>query len=292
MVSETPPTINVHSSKREPIALPWIVRAALGFVALFVAFALFGELLSQHDYREASLFKRLQPPAFLGGPSEYLLGTDQKGRDLLARLAVGAQITLIVAIVGTIIGAVIGSLLGLIAAARRGVVDNVIMAAVDVQASLPIIVVALFVLAMFDNSFMLFLLLVGMTGWEVYARLIRGATLSAKEHGYVLAIRALGASPTRLYLRHILPNVLNVVLVQFTINLPLTVLLETALSFLGLGVQPPLTSLGQIMSEGRDRLLTAWWLTMIPGVAIFLLALSISMIGDWLRDRLDPTLRT
>ena len=108
-----------------------------------------------------------------------------------------------------------------------------------------------------------------------------GATLSAKEHGYVIAIRALGASPVCIYLRHILPNVISVALVQFTVNLPLTVLLETALSFLGLGMQPPLTSLGQLMSEGRDRLLTAWWLTHFPGSIIFLLALSISLVGDW-----------
>ena len=190
------------------------------------------------------------------------------------------------------IGAVLGSLLGIIAAARRGATEAAIVAAIDVQASLPIIIVALFVLAMFDNSFTLFLLLIGLSGWEVYARLMRGATLSAKEHGYVIAIRALGASPVRIYLRHILPNVISVALVQFTVNLPLTVLLETALSFLGLGVQPPLTSLGQIMSEGRDRLLTAWWLTFFPGSIIFLLALSISLVGDWLRDVFDPTLRS
>lgn len=271
--------------------MPWAVRIALAYIVLFVLFAVFGELLTEHTYREASLLKRLKPPLFLGGEEGFLLGTDEKGRDLLARLVVGSRITLVIAIVGTFIGAIIGSLLGLLAAARRGTTETVIMAAVDVQASLPIIIVALFVLAVFDNSFTLFLLLIGLTGWEVYARLIRGAALSAREHGYVLAIRALGASPARIYLRHILPNIINIALVQLTINLPLTVLLETALSFLGLGVQPPLTSLGQIMSEGRDRLLTAWWLTMLPGSIIFLLALSISLIGDWLRDRLDPTLR-
>jgi len=271
---------------RPPV--PWSVRLSLGFVALFVAFALFGNLLTPHGFRETSMFDRLLPP----GSPEYLLGTDARGRDLVARLVTGAQITLIVAVVGTLIGAVIGSLLGIIAAARRGATEAVIVAAIDVQASLPIIVVALFMLAMFDNSFALFLLLVGLNGWEVYARLMRGATLSAQENGYVTAVRALGASPARVYLRHVLPNILNVALVQFTVNLPLTVLLETALSFLGLGVQPPLTSLGQIMSEGRDRLMTAWWLTLMPGALIFCLALSISMVGDWLRDRLDTTLRS
>ncbi len=276
------------SSIGKPAAMPWSVRVSLAFVLLFVAFALFGSLLTPYGFRETSMFDRLLPP----GSPDYLLGTDARGRDVLARLVTGAQITLIVAVVGTLIGAVIGSLLGIIAAARRGATEAVIVAAIDVQASLPIIVVALFLLAMFDNSFALFLLLVGLNGWEVYARLMRGATLSAKENGYVTAVRALGASPARIYLRHVLPNILNVALVQFTVNLPLTVLLETALSFLGLGVQPPLTSLGQIMSEGRDRLLTAWWLTLLPGALIFCLALSISMIGDWLRDRLDTTLRS
>ena len=266
--------------------MPPAVRLALAFVALFALFALAGPWLSPHEFRATSLTARLLPP----GSPDHLLGTDARGRDLLVRLAVGARITLVVAVVGTVIGAVLGSLLGLVAAARRGWVEAVIVGAVDVQASLPIIVVALFVLAMFDNSFLLFLLLIGLTGWEVYARLMRGAVLAAKEHGYVTAVRALGATPARLYLRHILPNVAAVALVQFTVNLPLTILLETALSFLGLGVQAPLTSLGQIMSEGRDRLLTAWWLTLIPGAVIFVLALSVSLVGDWLRDRLDPTL--
>ena len=272
--------------------MPWAVKISLFFIAFFVIFALFGPLLSPFEFRETSLFHRLKPPLSEGEANRYLLGTDAKGRDLLVRLAIGARITLIVAVVGTLIGAVLGSLLGVLAAARRGSAEAVIVAAIDVQASLPIIIVALFVLAMFDNSFTLFLLLIGLTGWEVYARLMRGATLSAKEQGYVIAIRALGASPWRIYLRHILPNIVNIALVQFTVNLPLTVLLETALSFLGLGVQPPLTSLGQIMSEGRDRLLTAWWLTLFPGATIFFLALSISLVGDWLRDVLDPTLRT
>lgn len=272
--------------------MPWVVRLSLMFIVLFVLFALFGQLLSPHEFRATSLVNRLNPPIGFGGTPEYILGTDARGRDLLVRLAVGAQITLIVAIVGTLIGAVLGSLFGILAAAKRGFTEAVIVGAVDVQASLPIIVVALFVLAMFDSSFTLFLLLIGLTGWEVYARLMRGATLSAKEQGYVTATRALGASPARVYLMHILPNIISIALVQFTINMPLTVLLETALSFLGLGVQPPLTSLGQIMSEGRDRLLTAWWLTLFPGVIIFLLALSISLVGDWIRDRFDPTLRS
>lgn len=226
---------DVHSTaplarKRPPI--PLSVKLALGFVALFVMFALFGHLLTPHGFRETSLFHRLEPP----GSEGYWLGTDARGRDLFARLVTGAQITLVVAIVGTVIGAVLGSLLGIMAGAQRGKTEAVIVAAIDVQASLPIIIVALFMLAMFDNSFTLFLLLVGLNGWEVYARLMRGATLQAKESGYVTAVRALGATPARIYLRHVLPNILNIALVQFTVNLPLTILLETALSFLGLSL--------------------------------------------------------
>ena len=269
-------------------SMPASVRIAFLFLGVFVLFALFGHILTSHGFRETSLFDRLKPP----GTEGYFLGTDSRGRDLLARLVTGAQITLVVAIVGTLIGAVFGSLVGILAAAKRGMVDNVVVAAIDVQASLPIIILALFVLAMFDNSFTLFLIIIGFNGWEIYARLMRAATLSAKEHGYVMAVRALGASPARIYLRHILPNIFSIALVQFTINLPLSILLETALSFLGLGVQPPLTSLGQIMSEGRDRLVSAWWLTLFPGALIFTIALSIAIAGDWLRDYLDPTLRT
>ncbi|RVT69885.1 ABC transporter permease [Agrobacterium sp. CNPSo 2736] len=271
--------------------IPLLVKVSFGFVVLFVLFALLTPFLTGVDPRATDLMGRLKPPSFTeGGLPQYPLGTDARGRDLLTRLAVGAQITLLVAIIGTVIGAVFGSALGLLAAARRGGPEAVIVTAIDVQASLPIIIVALFVLAMFDNSFVLFLLLVGFNGWEAYARLVRAATLSAKEQGYVTAQRVLGASGLRVYLRHILPNVFNVIMVQFTINLPQTVLLETALSFLGLGIQPPMTSLGQIMNEGRDRLLTGWWLTLLPGALIFLLALSVSLIGDWMRDRLDPTL--
>lgn len=267
-------------------AMPRTVMVAIGFVGLFVLFALFGEFLSPHSFRDTSLLARLKPPAFLGGHPDYLLGTDQKGRDLLARLAVGAQISLIVAIVGTLLGAVIGSLLGILAAARRGWVEAVIMAAVDVQASLPIIIVALFVLAMFDNSFFLFLLLIGLSGWEVYARLMRGATLSAKEHGYALAIRALGASQFRVYLGHILPNVFNVALVQFTVNLPLTILLETALSFLGLGVQPPSADWGVMVKENLQGLLFGSAAALMPACAVASLTVSINLVADWFLRRM------
>jgi peptide/nickel transport system permease protein len=273
-------------------AMSWPVRISVLFIGLFVLFALFGSLLTSFDFRQTSLLARLKPPSFWGGSPDHFLGTDDRGRDLVARLAAGAQVTLLVAVTGTLIGAVLGSFLGLVAGGKRGRTEGIIMMAVDVQASIPIIIIALFVLAIFKSSLTLLILMIGFAGWETYARLVRAATLSVRERGYVTAERVLGASTSRIYLRHILPNIFSVILVQFTINLPLTVLLETGLSFLGLGVQPPMTSLGEIMSNGRDRLTTAWWLTMFPGGIIFCLALSVSMLGDWLRDQLDPTLRS
>src|SRR5690625_604726 len=161
-----------------------------------------------------------------------------------------------------------------------------IMMAVDVQASLPFIIIALAVLAFFGNSLLLFILLMGIYGWEVYARLTRGAVLATREQPYVLAAQSLGVSVLSLYRRHIVPNMVNVLIVQFTLNFPQTVLLETGLSFLGLGIQPPLTSLGALLNDARDSLLSTWWAAVIPGFVIFATTLSLSLLGDRLRDRL------
>jgi peptide/nickel transport system permease protein len=196
-----------------------------------------------------------------------------------------------VALAGTLIGAVIGTAVGFVAAHLRGWAEEAIMMLVDVQASLPFILIALTLLAFFGNSITLFVVLMGLNGWENYARLARGVVLSAASQPYAKAVKALGASPLRLYLRHLLPNVAGVLIVQFTLNFPQTILLETGLSFLGLGIQPPLTSLGQLLGEGRDFLLNAWWIAVFPGIVIVLTTLSISLIGDWLRDVMDPTLR-
>ena len=162
---------------------------------------------------------------------------------------------------------------------------------VDVQASLPFMLIALAVLAFIGNSFSLFILVMGIYGWEEFARLTRGMVLSATSHGYAVAVSSLGAKPGRIYAMHILPNIMSVLIVQFTLNFPQTILLETSLSFLGLGIKPPLTSLGQMLGAGRAHLLMAWWISVLPGAMIFFTTLSISIVGDWLRDRLDPTLR-
>ncbi len=232
----------------------------------------------------------MAPPAFAGGTWAHVLGTDELGRDSLSRLIWGVRFSILIAVLGTLIGSVLGTLLGIVAARRRGLVEETIMALVDFQAAVPFIILALAVLAFFGNNFVLFIVLVGLDGWERYARLARSLILSAQESGYATAAGALGAGPWRVVALHIMPNIASALVVQVTLNFPGTMLLETSLSFLGLGIQPPLTSLGLLLGSGRSLLLNAWWIAVCPGVVIFLTTLSMSLAGDWLRDQLDPTL--
>ena len=277
---------------RLPAGIPASVAVCMGILLLVCTVAVFARVLAPFAYEDTDLLYRLRPPFWMARSIEsHPLGTDKIGRDVLSRLLVATQVSIALALLGTLIGAVLGTALGVLAAHRGGWVDELVMTAVDWQAAMPFLIIALAVLAFFGNDFLLFLALMALFGWETYARLVRGMVLSAREQGYALAVRSLGARPGRLYLRHILPNVMGPLIVQLTLNFPQTILLEASLSFLGLGIQPPLTSLGQMLGEGRDYLLTAWWLAVIPGAVIFLTTLSMSIVGDWLRSRLDPTQR-
>ena len=275
--------------KRRPSVI--VILSAVVLIAV-VAVAIFGNIFTAHAVNNQDLLNRLKPPAFLGGPEQYPLGTDRIGRDMVARLVAGLQMSLSVALAGTLIGAIFGTLIGFIAAHFRGWVEESLMMVVDFQASLPFILIALTLLAFFGNSMTLFIILMGLFGWETYARLARGVVLSATSQPYARAVVALGAHPLQLYVKHILPNVASALIVQVTLTFPQIILLETSLSFLGLGIQPPNTSLGQILGDGRDYLSTAWWISVWPGVVIFLITMSMSILGDALRDRLDPMLKT
>jgi len=272
-------------------AWPPLVMLSLAWLVAIVAVALLVEYIAPFDYTRMDLRARLSPPWLLGGTAEHLLGTDELGRDVLSRLLYSIRMSLLLALLGTAIGAVLGTALGFLAAHARGLVDDFVMVLVDFQASMPFMIIALSVLAFFSNSLVLFIALMGLFGWERYARLARGMTLSASEHGYAVAVRQLGSSPWRIYLRHILPNIASALIVNVTLNFPEHIILETGLSFLGLGVQPPLTSLGNMVGYGREYIQSAWWIAIFPGLAIVLTTLSMSIVGDWLRDRLDPTLR-
>jgi peptide/nickel transport system permease protein len=287
----SPPCAAPLQRQRWSRRYPPLVLVCAAFVALVLTASILADLIAPYHYTTQDLGNRLRPPVFLGGLPQYLLGTDELGRDILSRLIYATRFSVIVAILGTSIGALLGTSLGFVAAHFRGWIEEILMMLVDAQASLPFMLLALAVLAFFGNSLTLFVIVLGINGWENYARLTRGMVLAARTHGYAVAVHALGASPLRIYARHILPNILSVLIVQFTLNFPQTILLETSMSFLGLGIQPPLTSLGQMLGAGRSHLLLAWWIAVLPGMMIFLSTLSISIVGDWLRDRFDPTLR-
>lgn len=270
---------------------PWRVWLATGFLVIMLIVALLGPMLSPGGYETMNLRKRLSTPFLFGGHLDHLLGTDDLGRDVLIRLVYSIRITLIVACLATGIGAVIGISAGLLAAYFRGWMDDLLMVIVDFQAALPYLLLVLAVLTIFGNSMILFIIVLGLHGWERYARLARGIALSAQQQGYAVAVRALGAGPMRLYGRHLLPNMAGVLITNCTLALPQVILLESSLSFLGVGVQAPRTSLGSMVGFGRDYLTTAWWIATFPALIIFLISVAVSVLGDRMRDRLDPMLR-
>lgn len=269
---------------------PLVIGLCIAWLVVVILAALLAEYLAPFGFAEQSLLKRLKPPAALGGPTENLFGTDDLGRDVLSRVIYAMRTSILIAILATMIGATVGTALGIVAAHFRGWVDDVIMMLVDFQASVPFLIVALAVLAFFGNNFVLLIILIGLFGWDGYARIARGLVLSTNGQGFAFAIRTLGVHPAKVYVRHVLPNMLGVIMVQITLNFPEIILLETSLSFLGLGVQPPGTSLGLLLGEGRNYLTTAWWMGIPAGMVIFLTTLAISLLGDWLRDMLDPSL--
>jgi peptide/nickel transport system permease protein len=271
-------------------AWPPVILLAMLWLALGVIAVLFADLIAPHDYQAMDLRARFAPPVGFGGTWRHMLGTDELGRDVASRLLASIRVSLLVALAGTTIGATLGTALGFLAAHLRGWVDDLVMMLVDAQAAIPFIIVALTVIGFFGNSLTLFVVVVGLYGWQTYARLSRGLAMNLTRRGYVIAVAALGASPGRVYLKHVLPNVAGVLIVNATIGFPEVILLETALSFLGLGIQPPLSSLGNMLSYGRSYLGTAWWIAVLPGVVLSLTTLAVSLIGDWIRDRLDPTL--
>lgn len=258
------------------------------WILIVVVIGVTAQWIAPFDYLQQSPLTRFAAPGALPG---HLLGTDFIGRDLLSNLLIATQTTLVIALAGSLICALIGTSAGFLAAHFGGWVDNLIMGFADAMASVPFIIIALGVLAFFGSSPLLFVFLVGIASWERYARLTRGLVLSANQEGYAEAARIVGVPPARIYLRHVLPNIAGPLIVQLTVNFPEIILLESGLSFLGLGIQPPATSLGLMVSDGRNYLAIAWWMTALPGLVIVFTTLSISLLGDFLRDRFDARLR-
>ena len=280
----------VAAPPKRRVAIPPGVALAMLWLLAMVTIALLADVIRPYGITAMDLRARLQPPVGFGGGWLHPLGTDELGRDVFSRLIESIRMSLLIAFGATIIAAVFGTTMGFLAAHFRGWVEQAVLMLIDFQASMPFLILALSVLAFFGNSLPLFICLMGLYGWERHARISRGLAIAANAQGYAAAVRQLGAKPLRIYLKHVLPNIASTLIVAATLSFPEVVLLESGLSFLGLGVQPPMTSLGNMVGYGREYITRAPWILLSPCVVIILTTLSVSILGDWLRDRLDPTL--
>lgn len=260
--------------------------------ALLVAAAALAPWIAPYDPDGQRLLARLHPPAgFDGAAPGYLLGTDQLGRDLLSRCLYGLRLSLVLAFSGALVGLLFGAAVGFLAGLAGGLTDSVAMAVADVKLSLPVALVALFVIALAGKDVAVLVLVLSLAYWADFARLVRAQVMSLRELPYVEAARAAGATDWRIATRHLLPNIVSPVVVMFTLCISNVILLESALSFLGLGVQPPTATLGSMVGHGRDYMASAPWIVASPAVLIGLVSLVVMLLGDALRDRLDVKLR-
>ena len=272
--------------------VPWLVVGGLGFVGLLIVVALAAPLIAPQDPTRTALRGRLAAPTLNGTDGRaHLLGTDHLGRDVLSRVIYGSQVSLLVGFAAVVVGGVLGSAAGLLAGFSRGRMDAIIMTVADAQLAFPFILLAIGIIAVLGPSFPTLVVVIGLSGWVSYARILRSQVLVLRSREFVESIHALGGSLARVVLRHVLPNVLSSIVVIATLELARAIVLEATLSFLGLGIQPPTPSWGGMVQEGREYLDSAWWISTFPGIVLMITSIVVSRTGDWLRDVLDPTLR-
>jgi peptide/nickel transport system permease protein len=269
--------------------------------------AIFADLISPHDPLIGSLSNRLVPPVWVeadsfeiagmgtietpGGSWKHILGTDKQGRDVLSRIIYGARVSLTVAGLSIFIAGSVGTTLGMIAGYFGGNVDHLIMRLVDITISIPAILFALVLAVILQPSFQTVIIVIVSIFWSRYARLIRGQTLGIKNQDFIGRAKVAGASNARIIVRHVFPNVVNTIIVLATLEVGQVILLEATLSFLGAGLPRPTPAWGLMVANGRELLISAWWVAFFPGLAILLAVMSMNLMGDWLRDKLDPKLR-
>jgi len=269
--------------------VPWI---PICIIAVMVSMALFAPLLAPYSPIDQTLRDKLIPPFWVeGGGIDHILGTDAFGRDMLSRLIYGARVSLIVAALALTAGGGVGLVIGIVSGYFGGTVDNALMRLVDAAFTFPAILFALLLAVTMGQGLGTLVLAISLLLWASFARVIRGEVLSLKQRDFVALAKVRGCSSARIMLTHILPNVLNTFMVLVTLNIGVVIIAEASLSFLGAGIPPPTPTWGLMVSDGRGRIAEAWWVSLIPGIAITLLVLSVNVFGDWLRDRLDPRLR-
>jgi len=286
--------VTLHEARagRQARRARWQIAGGVGFVLLVAAVAVAAPWLAPHDPIRQSLRARLAAPTLEAADGKaHLLGTDHLGRDVLSRVIHGARVSLLVGFAAVLVGGAIGSALGIVAGFRGGWADSIIMTLADAQLAFPFILLAIGIIAVLGPSFPTLVVVIGLSGWVAYARILRSQVLSLRSREFVDAVHALGGSVLRIVVRHVLPNVLSSLVVIATLELARAIVLEATLSFLGLGVQPPTPSWGGMVHEGREYLDSAWWISTWPGLVLMATSIVVSRTGDWLRDLLDPTLK-
>jgi len=277
------------------LTIPATILALMVIIAIFADLAWLGLPnigLAPHNPTSGVITDRFLPPSFMeGGKSEYLLGTDRLGRDVLSRVIHGARISLSISMLVIFITAFIGTVMGIISGYLGGRIDGFIMRATDMALSFPGILLALLLAVSIGPSYWTVVLALSILGWAPYARMVRGEALKLREVDFVAQARIIGTSPMRIMLRHIFPNIINSLVIMMTLSVGIIIIMESTLSYLGIGITAPTASWGNMVADGRSYLDTAWWISLFPGIAIGLVVLSGNFLGDWLRDRLDPRLR-
>lgn len=287
LVGGAPRTKRPVAARHRPI--PWRVVLSAAPVLLAVLAALLAPWVAPHSPTSADLEARLRPPAWQQrGTFEYLLGSDLLGRDVLSRLIWGARVSLPIALLATGLGAVVGSALGLIAGYYKGSIDALLTKLIDVQLAFPFVLFAISVIAVAGPGTTVLVVVLAIGSWVGHARIVRGLAMSLREREFVVSARALGAGGLRILVRHLLPDVLSVIVVMATFDVGRIIILESTLSFLGLGVQPPTPSWGSDLRDAAVYVRQAWWMATFPGLIIMVVVLGVNLLGDTLRDILDP----
>jgi len=277
---------NIWGLRQYPVLPVFILMIVL------VIPAIFAELIAPYDPVANSLRDRLLPPFWMdGGSLDHVLGTDKVGRDILSRLIYGSRVSVVIASISIVVGGLIGTSLGIIGGYFGGWVDSLIMRAVDISLSIPIILLGLVLVAALGPSRSTVIIVVVILLWSRYARLARGETLAVRTQDYIARARVSGASHTRIMIHHIFPNIFNSIVVLATLQVGFVIILEATLSFLGAGIPRPIPAWGLMVADGRALVVAAWWLAFFPGLAIMLVVLSMNLLGDWLRDKFDPKQR-